>query len=169
MAKSRPYKHREGRPLADLIGKAMEPACRKRGFATADLIASWPDIVGDRYADRTRPEALNWPRQSAGVNDDAVEPATLIVRTDGPTALYLQHEIPQVIERINMFFGWYAVGRIKIVQKPLAKQKRVERVVLRPLEKDEEERLHGTLGSVDNEKLHDALERLGRAVLAKRG
>ncbi|AXS39522.1 DciA family protein [Breoghania sp. L-A4] len=166
---AKPFKRREGRPLADLIGPAIEAACRKRGFATADLIANWPDIVGDRYAETTQPDTLSWPRRREGASDGAVEPATLVVRTDGPTGLYLAHELPQVVERINMFFGWAAVGRIKIVQKPLTRKKRRAPTVPRPLDAAEQARLDGTIAGVENEKLHDALARLGRAVLSKRG
>lgn len=168
MVQAGPRKRREAKPLADLIGKPMEAACRKRGFATADLIAAWPDIVGERYAERTCPETLQWPRRPEAAESGAVDPATLVIRTDGPTALYLQHEIPQVIERINTFFGWAAVGRIKIVQKPLLRPKPQRRPGLRPLAADEEARLAGTLGGVENDRLREALSRLGHAVLGRR-
>lgn len=49
--------------LADLVGKAMTPACRKRGFASVDIVAAWADIVGERYGARVQPDKLVWPRQ----------------------------------------------------------------------------------------------------------
>ncbi|MDJ0930296.1 DciA family protein [Breoghania sp.] len=166
-AKSSRANRRGVRPLADLIGGALAPACRKRGFATADLLALWPDIVGERYGETTQPEALHWPRRHEGA-DEAPEPATLVVRCDGPSALFLQHELPQVIQRINMFFGWAAIGRIKIVQKPLKRPKRWEIPTLRVLNEREEAELKSRLSGVEEAPLRAALDRLGRAIIAKR-
>ena len=70
-------------PLADLIGEALEPVCRRRGFAAADLLINWPDVVGGRYAETTQPERLNWPRG----DDDEYAPAQLRVRCEGHAAL----------------------------------------------------------------------------------
>ena len=157
------------KPLADLIGGVLEPACRKRGFATADLISLWPDIVGERYGETTQPEALHWPRRRDGAGDAPPDPATLVVRCDGPSALFLQHELPQVIQRINMFFGWAAVGRIKIVQKPLTPRPQREIPRLRALDAGEEAELKDRLTGVEETPLRAALDRLGRAIIARRG
>ncbi|PTW62234.1 hypothetical protein C8N35_101272 [Breoghania corrubedonensis] len=160
-------RRRGAKPLADLIGGVMAPACRKRGFATADLLAQWPDIVGERYGETTQPEALHWPRRQDG-GSGIPEPATLVVRCDGPSALFLQHELPQVMQRINTFFGWAAVGRIKIVQKPLKHLPQRATPTLRALDEAEEAELKGRLDAVDEAPLRAALDRLGRAIIARR-
>ncbi|WP_208987016.1 DUF721 domain-containing protein [Stappia sp. TSB10P1A] len=156
------------RPLADLIGKTLEPACRKRGFAAADLLSDWPEIVGERYAGRVQPVRLDWPR---GGRDSAFEdvprPATLVVQTDGATALLLTHEMPQLVERINGFFGWAAVERIRILQRPVTDRRRKPPPKLRPLTGAEEAELAERLVAVEGTPLGAALERLGRAVLAR--
>lgn len=158
------------KPLADLVGKAVSPACRKRGFASVDIIAAWPDIVGERYGERVQPERLIWPRQSHEHADDeaqAARPATLVVHTDGPTALLLSHETAPVIERINTFFGWKAVGRIKIVQRPVRARPPKTRRCLRELTRDEQHWLDDRLAGVENDRLRTALQRLGSQVIAK--
>ncbi|MCC4244067.1 DUF721 domain-containing protein [Stappia indica] len=156
------------RPLADLIGKTLEPACRKRGFAAADLLSDWPEIVGERYAGRVQPIRLDWPRGSRGGEfDETPRPATLVVQTDGATALLLTHEMPQLVERINGFFGWAAVERIRILQRPVTDRRRQPPPKLRPLTGEEEAELHERLAPVEGTPLGAALERLGRAVLAR--
>ncbi|MBA5778412.1 DUF721 domain-containing protein [Stappia sp. F7233] len=165
---ARRAKARSARPIADLIGPGLSAACRKRGFASADLLTAWPDIVGDRYAEKVQPERLVWPRgRGAGGEDEVLEPAVLTVHTDGATALFLSYELPVVIERINAFFGWAAVGRIKIVQRPITARKRQRPPRLRDLTAEEESELAGKVGAVANPKLRQALEQLGRAVIAK--
>ncbi|ADZ71787.1 DUF721 domain-containing protein [Polymorphum gilvum] len=166
---SRPAFVPQSQPLADLIGKAMEPACRKRGFATADLIACWPDIVGDRYGERVQPDRMIWPRPQERYGSLVPEPATLVVHTDGATALLLSHEIAQVIERINTYFGWAAVARIRIVQKPVIVRRRKGPAPLRALTDSERRRLQGRLEGVEHDGLRQALENLGTQVIARCG
>lgn len=155
------------RPLADLIGKTLEPACRKRGFAAADLLSDWPEIVGERYAGRVQPVRLDWPRGRDGAFEDVPRPATLVVQTDGATALLLTHEMPQLVERINGFFGWAAVERIRILQRPVTDRRRKPPPKPRPLTSAEEAELAERLVAVEGTPLGAALARLGRAVLAR--
>lgn len=148
-------------PLADLIGEALTPACRKRGFAAADLVMAWPDVVGARYAETTQPETLRWPRH----DEDDYAPATLVVRCEGHVALLFQHDIPQVLERINRFLGWRAVDRIRVVQRPLVHRDRPKPRSVAPLSKADEEALTIALSDIEAPRLRDALERLGRAAM----
>jgi len=154
--------------LADLVGKAMTPACRKRGFASVDIVAAWGDIVGERYGTRVQPDKLVWPRQPELTDPETPpQPATLVVHTDGATALLLSHESTQVIERINTFYGWAAIGRIKILQKPVRLKTATERKKLRSLTDKEEKKLDEQLEGVHNERLREALKKLGAQVIAK--
>jgi hypothetical protein len=96
------------------------------------------------------------------------EPGVVVIRVDGPRAIFVQHELPQIIERINAFFGYAAIGRARIVQGPVAS--RAPRVAPPPpdLSAGEEEALGERLAPVGDEALRDALSRLGRAVLSAR-
>ncbi|EEE46011.1 MAG: DUF721 domain-containing protein [Labrenzia sp.] len=146
----------------------MTPACKKRGFASIDIIASWADIVGERYGTRVQPDRLIWPRQPELSDPERPpQPATLVVHTDGPTALMLSHDSPQVIERINTFYGWAAIGRIKIQQKPVAVKRASTRKALRPLTRSEEQQLDAKLETVENDRLREALKKLGAQVIAR--
>ncbi|CTQ52704.1 Zn-ribbon-containing, possibly RNA-binding protein and truncated derivatives [Roseibium album] len=171
MAKANPVrKPKEAKRLADLVSKAMTPACKKRGFASVDIVASWADIVGDRYGTRVQPDRLIWPRQTELGDPDAPrQPATLVVHTDGATALMLSHESGQVIERINTFYGWAAIGRIKILQKPVSQKKTKSPKPLRSLTQSEEKRLDESVEGVENDRLRQALKKLGAQVIAKTG
>jgi hypothetical protein len=148
----------------------MTPACRKRGFASVDIIAAWADIVGERYGARVQPDRLIWPRRPDRTDPERPpEPATLVVHTDGATALLLSHETAQVIERINTFYGWNAVGRIKILQKPVQMKPAAPERRLRDLTRSEQDRLEQNLEGVQNERLRNALKKLGAQVIARNG
>jgi hypothetical protein len=148
--------------LAELVGKVLNPVTAKRGFATADLIAAWPDIVGPRYADCTRPEKIVWPRGEAREG----QPALLVLRVDGPRAVLVQHEAGQIAERVNAFLGYGAIGQIRIVQAPVKPKLKLVPAAARPLDAGEEARLADTVGKVADDGLRAALDRLGRGVLS---
>ncbi len=152
-------------PLSELVGKIVDPVIARRGFATAELIAAWPAIVGQAFAACTQPERIAWPRTQAGAEPAA---GTLFLRIDGPRAIFLQHELPQIRERINALLGYAAIGQIRIVQGPVQTRTRPAQPPSTVLSPDREAVLAGTIGSVADEKLRAALGRLGRGVLARR-
>ena len=120
------------KPVAELIGKSLDPIVQKRGLARAELLAWWPDIVGAAYAGRTVPERIRWPRDGKA--------ATLVVCCDPSLALQFQHEADRVRERLNSYFGYPAVGAIRIVQRPIgvggrrSRKPRPSRRSIRPME-----------------------------------
>jgi hypothetical protein len=151
--------------LAELLGKALDPLTARRGFATAELVAGWAEIVGARYADCSRPEKIVWPR---GAESEAAHGGVLVVRIDGPRALLFQHEVGQIVERVNGFVGHGAIGKIRIVQGPIESRMKAEKPAPGPLDKNDEASLAATLDDVDDEGLRAALDRLGRAVISSR-
>lgn len=155
-------------PVADLLGDVLSPAARKRGFASLDLFRHWAEIVGPAYAGATQPERLSWPRRMDDGGEDAFEPATLFVRCEGARALLFQHELPQILERINTVFGYPAVGRIRIAQKPIVRPVVARPPRLRALSAAEEARVTALTAEIEDDGLRRALVALGRAVTAGR-
>ena len=154
---------RAARPLADLVSPAIEPACRKRGFATTELVTLWPELVPPALAN-TRPMKIDWPRRRGVEAPD--ETATLTVAADGPAALVLSYQGEQLIERLNALLGWRAIGRLRIVQRPPLPARPTRRAGPPPLDAAGEARLARAVGGVAHGPLALALGRLGRAALA---
>lgn len=154
---------REPRPIADLLAGAIDQACRKRGFASSELVTLWPELVGAEIAEGSRPEKLVWPRRRGETGEG--EPATLLVSSDGPTALVLTHAAPQIIERLNAFLGWRAIGRIRVEQnfRPPPPPARSRRRTLAP---SESAAVAARAGKISDAALRGAIERLGCAVLS---
>ncbi len=149
--------------IAELIGKTLDPLTAKRGFAASQLTANWAEIVGQRYADCSLPEKIVWPR---GAANDGVS-GMLVVRIEGPRALLFQHELPQVIERVNATIGHGTVDRIRVVQGPVPAATQPGKPPP-PLDAKGESALADSVGSVESADLRDALKRLGRAILSGR-
>ena len=100
-----------------------------------------------------------WPRR---VHEDDPEPATLVLRVEGPAALEIQHLSGVIIEKVNRFFGWRAVGRIQIRQAPLARREQEAP----PAAPDPAmvARIAAGMTDIADEDLRGALARLGAAV-----
>jgi hypothetical protein len=102
---------------------------------------------------------MQWPRPIEG---QPQEPATLILRVEGPMALEIQHSSDVILQRVNRFFGWSAVGKLALRQAPLSRRDRPKRA--RPPEPEEVAEVEKTLSSVEDEELRAALARLGAAI-----
>ena len=153
-------------PVSDLATKILDPVLRKRAGISIGLVQSWEEIAGSRLASRTRPEKIQWPRRMH--EDDPFEPAVLVIACEGMAALHLQHETGEIINRVNAFLGFNAIGRIRIVQKPIVTAKGRPRPILRALTADEKTKLSVTVGLIEDEGLRASLEKLGASILGEK-
>ena len=149
------------RALAKTIGRITKPIFSRRGFADGAVIAEWPAIAGDLLAQHTVPEKIDYPRN---VKTDGI----LRLRVDsGSFALEIQHFEPQLIERINTYFGYKAVGSVKTIQGPLPKKQKTSEPESKTLNAAQENTLNQELSDVYNEEIREALENLGRSILSR--
>jgi hypothetical protein len=149
----------QARPLFELVNKTLGQAFAKRGFASSELITRWTEIVGDEIADHAQPEKIQWPRMRAGL---PAEPGKLILRVEGPVALEIQYLSAIILERINRFFGWQAVGAIRLRQAP--RRRGGATPIPHGPDRELTQRLAAGLGEIKDEKLRDALARLGAGI-----
>ena len=159
-----PFKRTPPKQVADLISGVLSDVIARRSGMTLDLLAGWQDIVGPDYADCTLPEKIIWPKRAS--DTEPFQPGSLIVACDGAKALFFQHETSQILERVNFFFGFQAIEKIKLVQKPVGKPKtRLKPAIV--LNSAEEQRLDAVLQKIDDPKLRKKLEAFGRGVISR--
>lgn len=147
------------RPLSALVGPALAGAFKKQGFASREIVTRWPQIVGADIAAHAEPVRMQWSRQ---IGSDDHQPATLVLRVEGPAAIEIQHLSGLIIERVNRFFGWQAVDRLALRQAPLTRRTAPKA----PSSPDPEaaRRIADELTEIADESLRAALGRLGAAV-----
>ena len=139
------------------LPKIAGPALRRRGFVQARLITEWPAIVGDMLARETVPQKLLFPRDNRGNG-------VLHLRVNSGFATELQHIAPQLIERINGFFGYRAVAEVRLQQGPVLAPRKPRRIGPKRLAETDEAQLQLKLKCINDDGLRNALAGLGRAV-----
>lgn len=154
------------RPLADMTTGLMDPMLQKRAGINLALLQSWEDIIGGSMGQQSRPLRIVWPRRLH--EDDPFQPATLVIACEGFFAMQIQHETGEIINRVNGFLGFAAIGRIKIEQKPA--QPFAKRRYNRPpaISVADEKRVRQSVAEIEDDKLRAALERLGKSVMAEK-
>ena len=160
-----PRKRPWSQPLADFVGRAIDPILARQGFSESDLILNWDDIVGERLAANSRPIKLQWPPRPAGRGQDTpAQAAPLHIRVEGGFALELQHMADQVLARINSHLGWRCVGRLSFRQGPI---ERSDATAGRggPPSDVAMAAAAGCIGNIEDDALRSALTRLGAHVL----
>jgi hypothetical protein len=150
------------KPLSVLLGGAINDVFKRQGFASRELVTRWAEIAGAEIALHSQPLKIQWPRPVEG---QPQEPATLVLRVEGPMALEIQHSSDVVLQRVNRFFGWNAVGRLALRQAPLSRPVRPK--PRRGLDAGEVSKVAETLTAIEDDDLRAALARLGASIKRK--
>ncbi|WP_336294748.1 DUF721 domain-containing protein [Bartonella sp. CB169] len=159
------FKKRYFYSLSEAVSKILDPAlCKRTGLNTA-LIEHWPQIVGYEIGEHTIPLKIIWKRRA--VQDEVFQPATLVVACEGFAVLKLAHEIDELLHRINVFFGYFVVDRIKIEQRCLSAPTN-HLPVNSVLKEEDKKRMEKMLEDVEEESLRQSLYKLGCCIFAEK-
>ncbi len=155
----KPYFRPRGGPakqVADLIPQIGRAAFRRYGFVQSSVVTRWPEIVGETHARVCAPEQIRFPpgEKSDGILQMVVMPAH---------APMIQHVIPEIIARVNRFFGYRAVAQVRIrqgaVKPPPAPAAKVA-PSLKPIPME----LGESLRDIGDPELRTVLESLARSL-----
>jgi len=147
------------RAVADLVPDVGRAAFRRFGFVQSSIVSRWGDIVGPRYAAVSAPESIRFP---PGKRSDGV--LTLVVR--GAHGPMMQHITPEIVDRVNRFFGYAAIARVIFRQGELPPPpERRAPPSSRPVPSD----LGDSLRAIADPELKAVLEALAAGVAASRG
>lgn len=106
-----PKRAQKTRSVAAFANPIAKKALGGRPLALRELILSWRAAVGPDFAAGTRPHAIS--RARAGE-------ACLTLAVDPRHALAVQHDSQRLIDRVNTYFGYQLINRLKLVQRVIA-------------------------------------------------
>lgn len=157
--KPEPARGGRARAVSELVPDIGRAAFRRFGFVQSAVVSRWGEIVGPRYATVSAPESIKFPpgARSGGT-------LNLVVR--GAHATMMQHIAPEIVERVNRFFGYEAVAKVQIRQGDVpGPAPRVAPPSLRAVPVE----LGASLRTIADPELKAVLEALAAGVAATRG
>lgn len=145
-----PPRSNRARAVSELLPDIGGAAFRKFGFVQSSIVSRWVEIVGERYARVSSPESIRFPQ---GQRAEGVLTLT-VVGAHGPM---MQHIAPEIVERVNRFFGYAAVARVVFRQGEVRRPTRpAPRPAPRPVPAD----LSDSLRAIADPELKAVLEAL---------
>ncbi|GAB5389408.1 MAG: DUF721 domain-containing protein [Alphaproteobacteria bacterium] len=145
------------RSIQSLTSRIARQTLGAKGAAVMGLTQDWRQIAGPTLSQLTWPARIQKGRN--GMN------GTLTLYVRGAGAAEVSAARMQLIERINGWFGFAAIGQLKLIQAPLplqAKKPKPQRP--KPLPPEQIERRAEGLSDVEDAELKQALARLSVAL-----
>ena len=150
--------------VGEALQKALDPVFRKRGFAGRDIITHWAAMAPSPYDRIAAPDRLAWPRGERNAGG-----ATLYLRCAPGHALALQHEGPLIAAAVNRYFGYVLVGGVRLSAEPFSVDSAAKDETIAEPAPETAAQLEQTVGTVADEGVRDALRRLGRGIMGRKG
>ena len=149
------------------MAHVTENALGKKGMLYGKLLMSWASIIGADKAKIAVPIKVSF--YGAGDNKGKKTGATLTVAASSAQATLLHHEAPLWIEKINLFFGYPAIEKIKIVHtsdkdKSELSPRRSTRVRERRLNSSQKDALKQLVDDITDEDLKNVLLKYGESL-----
>lgn len=148
--------------LAEALSGALDPALRKRGFASRDIVAHWTAIAPPPYNGVARPDKLSWPR-----GEKSAEGATLYLRCVPGHALALAHEGPAIAAAINRYFGYVLVAAIRLSAEPFVPGSARRTRTIHAPDPGDRARISASVERIEDADLREALRVLGHALAGR--
>jgi hypothetical protein len=103
--------------VSKVLGRITGRTMNRRGFSDSRMLENWSAIVGPQLAAMSQPVRLS--RRKGGRDGEDTVGGVLTVKAEGAIALEIQHLAPQIIDRLNSYYGHAAISRLNIIQGPV--------------------------------------------------
>jgi hypothetical protein len=148
--------------VGELVAGALDPALKRRGFASRDIITHWKAMAPRPYDEVALPDKLSWPR-----GERSAEGATLYLRCLAGHQLHLQHEAPRIAAAVNRYFGYVLVKEVRLAAMPLTPGSAKPADPSRQPDPVRRALVAHAVNGVSDPALREALRDLGHAIATK--
>lgn len=170
---TRPLKINKEHSLSDLtsVAEMTMPLAKqilgRRGFMQLELLSSWTSIVGENMAQYSLPQKLTFPKDSHS------DGCLTIMVPAGAFATEIAQNEPRIIDKINVFFGYPAVQKIRILQNGTLQDYRLKKKPTNKMKKtvvtdEEESYITEITKDIEQPELRKVVAELGRAIFLQR-
>ena len=164
---------KEEHTLEDLtsVSKTILPLAKQllgaKGLMEIEILSGWTSIVGEDLAQYSLPQKISFRKNER--SDGTLELLVL----SGAFAMEIKQREPQILDKINTYFGYNAVSKLKIVQNScpenfLIDKKPIDNMKKNLVSKEEQNYITEIVKDIDSSDLRQKLENLGKAVFSSK-
>lgn len=146
--------------LANLVSKLITPLCQKSGFVKASLVIDWDKIVGPKFSQFCEAVRVNFPQGKKNQG-------SLYIRVPSAMATHIAFLEPEILEKVNRYYGYPAISRVIIQQGPVMRKSSPPPKTSPSLTQEKREEILNLVSEVGDESLQKALERLGSSIFER--
>ena len=141
------------RPIGMCLPETIKHLIKKRGFSSGEIIKYWTEIVGKKLAKHSVPIKIKngFKNREGGI---------LEIKVDGPMALDFQLMEEQIVEKINSFYGFRAIHKIRILQDLVSSNSVTKKHKKPSLSRKTEKHIQEKLANIENNTIKNALKSL---------
>lgn len=152
--------------LSEGIAPLLKKLLGKQGLAEIEILSNWINIVGEEIAEYSLPQKIEF--KSGSRNGGILH----LIAAGGAFALEIQHKTPIILEKVNTFFGYRAVEKIKIIQNntfldTFSDVKNDDKTEKKLVSKEQQTYISGMIKDVQNPDLKARLQSLGESIAKK--
>lgn len=107
----REYKVKTFKAISEIIPGLAQKALKDNGSVKMRLLTQWASIVGNDISTKALPREVRFSRSEPPVG-------TLELEVTGGFATEIGMLEPVILEKIATYFGYRAIGRIRLLQAP---------------------------------------------------
>tara|TARA_B000000557_G_scaffold222640_1_gene191498 strand:+ start:819 stop:1307 length:489 start_codon:yes stop_codon:yes gene_type:complete len=145
------------RSFKDTLPKNIKRVINKRGHIYSETLNNWKNIVGDDLF------KVCYPKSFKSSNKFAV--STLLIMVKRGHEVDLEYSKKKIMDKMNTFFGYTVVEKIKLTSFDNQKQKPFKK--LDPEKDVTNEKYHQKINSVRNDKIKKSLIELTKVFKEK--
>ena len=142
------------------ISKLAKPFFNKQGFTKSYVIDNWKEIVGEKYYKITIPEKIRI-QKGGGI---------LTIATDGATATEMEFIKSDIIKKINDYYEFRAIDRIRFRNSYLnvsEKKESIQEKIKLDNKKDRKD-ISLLLSDIEEGELKERISSLGKYIFNKK-
>lgn len=152
--------------LAKVVMPVAKQLLGAQGFYMVDLLTNWQTIVGKNLASYALPIKLTFKQ------DERCNGCLSIITLSGAFAMEIKQKERMILNKINEFFGYEAVGKLKILQTAAVADFGVNKKPIENLQKnvvsaDKENYITELIKDIQSPKLRLVLQNLGQAIVVE--
>ena len=149
--------------IGEAVTGLLDPALKRRGFATRDIITHWAAMAPAPYDHVAMPDKLAWPR-----GERSAEGATLHLRCSEGHRLALVHDAPRLAAAVNRYFGYVLVKEVRLAITPFTPGSAAKPKTVPQPDPVQRALVARAVNGVADPNVREALRELGHALATKR-